>query len=198
MRQTHSFAPHFDSTGNSTSLGTVTQYGSEEPASYLHLNAVDGERQTREYVCECTAVTQLTRIGITPQVGTLEHVRRQPGGVIPMRVSLRNAVRSQLFPVLPSRHSVEMNSCAGSSLRYCVSVPEMSSFLVESNAARSYGCAVACGVASMTRTMHTVDPQSAILEACPPLRAYITALSARSSSRAQAYGKASLSGLDGS
>src|SRR5215831_11339773 len=64
----HSFAPHFDRSRTLSIEGTVTQYEAKNPHSYLHVNAVDENGRTREYVCESHGVTQLTRIGITPQV----------------------------------------------------------------------------------------------------------------------------------
>ena len=48
--------------------GTVKEYEARNPHSYLHINAVDENGRTREYVCESHGVTQLTRIGITPQL----------------------------------------------------------------------------------------------------------------------------------
>lgn len=73
----HSFAPHFDRSRTLDISGTVTQYEAKNPHSYLHVNAVDENGRTREYVCESHGVTQLTRIGITPQIlraGTKVHV----------------------------------------------------------------------------------------------------------------------------
>jgi hypothetical protein len=64
----HSFAPHFDRSRSVNISGTVTQYEARNPHSYLHVNAVDENGRTREYVCESHGVTQLTRIGITPQL----------------------------------------------------------------------------------------------------------------------------------
>src|SRR6187397_342168 len=64
----HSFAPHFDSSKPANISGTVTRYEARNPHSYLHIDAVDENGRTREYVCESHGVTQLTRIGITPQL----------------------------------------------------------------------------------------------------------------------------------
>src|SRR6186997_295861 len=64
----HSFAPHFDGSKKVNISGTVTQYEARNPHSYLHVNAIDENGRTREYVCESHGVTQLTRIGITPQL----------------------------------------------------------------------------------------------------------------------------------
>src|SRR5262244_487992 len=64
----HSFAPHFDRSRTVDISGTVKEYESRNPHSYLHVNAVDENGRTREYVCESHGVTQLSRIGITPQV----------------------------------------------------------------------------------------------------------------------------------
>jgi hypothetical protein len=64
----HSFAPHFDGTKKVTISGVVRQYEARNPHSYLHVDAVDENGRTREYVCESHGVTQLSRIGITPQL----------------------------------------------------------------------------------------------------------------------------------
>jgi len=64
----HSFAPYFDATKKVSISGTVKEYESRNPHSYLHVNAVDENGRTREYVCESHGVTQLSRIGITPQL----------------------------------------------------------------------------------------------------------------------------------
>src|SRR5499427_4238071 len=64
----HSFAPHFDTSRQVDISGTVTEYEARNPHSYLHMNAVDENGRTREYVCESHGVTQLSRIGITPQL----------------------------------------------------------------------------------------------------------------------------------
>jgi hypothetical protein len=64
----HSFAPHFDRSKKADISGTVTEYEARNPHSYLHVNAVDENGRTREYVCESHGFTQLSRIGITPQL----------------------------------------------------------------------------------------------------------------------------------
>src|SRR6186713_1410882 len=64
----HSFAPYFDATRKVNIEGTVKEYESRNPHSYLHINAVDENGRSREYVCESHGVTQLSRIGITPQL----------------------------------------------------------------------------------------------------------------------------------
>ena len=64
----HSFAPHFDASKKVDISGTVKQYEARNPHSYLHINAVDENGRTREYVCESHGFTQLSRIGITPQL----------------------------------------------------------------------------------------------------------------------------------
>jgi hypothetical protein len=64
----HSFAPHFDAAKKVNISGTVKEYEARNPHSYLHVNAVDENGRTREYVCESHGVTQLSRIGITPQI----------------------------------------------------------------------------------------------------------------------------------
>lgn len=64
----HSFAPHFDSSKPVDINGTVKSYEARNPHSYLHVDALDENGRTREYVCESHGTTQLSRIGITPQV----------------------------------------------------------------------------------------------------------------------------------
>ena len=64
----HSFAPHFDGSKKVNISGTVKEYEARNPHSYLHVNAVDENGRTREYVCESHGTTQLSRIGITPQI----------------------------------------------------------------------------------------------------------------------------------
>jgi hypothetical protein len=64
----HSFAPHFDASKKVNISGTVKEYEARNPHSYLHVNAVDENGRTREYVCESHGTTQLSRIGITPQI----------------------------------------------------------------------------------------------------------------------------------
>src|SRR3989440_12339630 len=64
----HSFAPYFDANKKVNISGTVKEYESRNPHSYLHVNAVDENGRTREYVCGSHGVTQLSRIGITPQL----------------------------------------------------------------------------------------------------------------------------------
>src|SRR5262245_10141684 len=64
----HSFTPHFDTTRRVNISGTVKSYEAKNPHSYLHIDAVDENGRTREYVCESHGVTQLTRIGIIPQL----------------------------------------------------------------------------------------------------------------------------------
>jgi len=64
----HSFAPHFDSSKKVNISGTVKEYEARNPHSYLHVNAVDENGRTREYICESHGFTQLSRIGITPQL----------------------------------------------------------------------------------------------------------------------------------
>ena len=62
----HSFAPHFDATKPVHISGIVTEFEARNPHAYVHIEAVDENGQTREYVCESHGVTQLTRNGITP------------------------------------------------------------------------------------------------------------------------------------
>ena len=64
----HSFAPHFDSSKKVNITGTIKGYEAKNPHSYLHVDAVDENGRTREYMCESHGTTQLSRIGITPQV----------------------------------------------------------------------------------------------------------------------------------
>ena len=64
----HSFAPHFDSSKPVSISGTITRYEARNPHSYLHVDAVDENGRTREYVCESHGVTQLTRNGLPPSM----------------------------------------------------------------------------------------------------------------------------------
>jgi hypothetical protein len=64
----HSFAPHFDSSKPVSISGVVTEFEGRNPHSYVHLQAVDENGKTQEYVCESHGVTQLTRNGVTPQI----------------------------------------------------------------------------------------------------------------------------------
>jgi hypothetical protein len=64
----HSFAPHFDSSKPVSIAGTITRFEAQNPHSYVHIDAVDENGRTHEYVCESHGVTQLTRNGVTPQV----------------------------------------------------------------------------------------------------------------------------------
>ena len=64
----HSFAPHFDSSKKVNISGTVKEYEARNPHSYLHVNALDENGRTREYICESHGTTQLARIGITPKI----------------------------------------------------------------------------------------------------------------------------------
>ena len=67
-RAHHSFAPHFDASKPVSISGTVTLYEARNPHSYLHVSAPDENGRTREYVCESHGTTQLSRIGLTPQI----------------------------------------------------------------------------------------------------------------------------------
>ena len=74
----HSFAPHFDASKPVSISGTVTEFEARNPHSYVHIDAVDENGKTHEYVCESHGVTQLTRNGITPEMlkaGTKLRVR---------------------------------------------------------------------------------------------------------------------------
>jgi hypothetical protein len=64
----HSFAPHFDSSKPVSISGTVTEYEAQNPHSYVHIAATDENGKTQEYVCESHGVTQLTRLGLTPEM----------------------------------------------------------------------------------------------------------------------------------
>jgi hypothetical protein len=74
----HSFAPHFDASKPVSISGTVTEFEARNPHSYLHINAVDENGKTHEYVCESNGFTQLSRNGLTPAVlkaGTVVRVK---------------------------------------------------------------------------------------------------------------------------
>jgi hypothetical protein len=62
----HSFAPHFDRDKRVSISGTIKEFESRNPHSYVHITAVDENGRTREYKCESHGVTQLQRNGITP------------------------------------------------------------------------------------------------------------------------------------
>ncbi len=62
----HSFEPHFDRQKPVSISGKVTQFEARNPHSYLHIEAVDENGRTQEYICESHGFTQLTRNGITP------------------------------------------------------------------------------------------------------------------------------------
>lgn len=64
----HSFAPHFDSRKPVSISGKVTRFEARNPHSYLHIEAVDENGRTQQYVCESHGVTQLTRNGVTPAI----------------------------------------------------------------------------------------------------------------------------------
>jgi hypothetical protein len=74
----HSFAPHFDGNKPVSISGTVREFEARNPHSYVHIDAVDENGRTREYICESHGVTQLTRNGLTPamlKAGTKIRVR---------------------------------------------------------------------------------------------------------------------------
>jgi hypothetical protein len=62
----HSFEPHFDIKKPVSISGKVKEFEGRNPHSYLHIEAVDENGRTQEYICESHGVTQLTRNGITP------------------------------------------------------------------------------------------------------------------------------------
>src|SRR5262245_46550143 len=62
----HSLAPHCDSSKPVSVSGTVKEFEARNPHSYVHIDAVDENGRTREYVCESHGVTQLTRNGLSP------------------------------------------------------------------------------------------------------------------------------------
>jgi hypothetical protein len=62
----HSFAPHFDASKPVSISGTVKEFEARNPHSYVHIDAIDENGRTREYVCESHGVTQLTRNGLSP------------------------------------------------------------------------------------------------------------------------------------
>jgi hypothetical protein len=66
----HSFAPHFDADKPVRITGTILEYEQRNPHAYLHVEAVDENGRSREYVCESHGVTQLARNGITPEMLT--------------------------------------------------------------------------------------------------------------------------------
>jgi len=61
----HSFEPHFDIKKPVSISGKVKEFEGRNPHSYLHIEAVDENGRTQEYICESHGVTQLARNGIT-------------------------------------------------------------------------------------------------------------------------------------
>jgi hypothetical protein len=61
----HSFAPHFDSKKPVSIAGKVTEFEARNPHSYLHIQAIDENGRSQEYICESHGFTQLARNGIT-------------------------------------------------------------------------------------------------------------------------------------
>jgi hypothetical protein len=62
----HSFAPHFDASKPVNISGTVKEFEARNPHSYVHIDAVDENGRTHEYVCESNGWTQLNRNGLSP------------------------------------------------------------------------------------------------------------------------------------
>jgi Family of unknown function (DUF6152) len=76
-RAHHSFAPHFDIKKPVSISGKVKEFEARNPHSYLHVEAVDENGRTQEYICESHGWTQLTRNGITRAMlkpGTTVHI----------------------------------------------------------------------------------------------------------------------------
>jgi hypothetical protein len=68
------------------------QFEAQNPHSYVHINAVDENGRTHEYVCESHGVTQLTRNGVTPQILKVGTKIRVTGSLLaaqPLHVLLR-------------------------------------------------------------------------------------------------------------
>lgn len=66
----HSFAPHFDPRKPVRITGVVTRFDSRNPHVYLYVDVIDENGAHREYVCASHGVTQLVRVGISPQMLT--------------------------------------------------------------------------------------------------------------------------------
>jgi hypothetical protein len=64
----HSFAPHFDIKKPVSISGKITEFEARNPHSYLHVQAVDENGRSQEYICESHGFTQLSRNGITPAI----------------------------------------------------------------------------------------------------------------------------------
>jgi len=62
----HSFAPHFDASKPVSISGTVREFEARNPHSYVHIDAVDENGRTHEYICESNGWTQLNRNGLSP------------------------------------------------------------------------------------------------------------------------------------
>ena len=105
----HSFAPHFDITKPVSISGKVTEFEARNPHSYLHIQAVDENGRTEEYVCESHGFTQLSRNGITPSMlkaGTevrIEGSRSRNGPPEAVSISLSSRVRRRRYSRPPWR-----------------------------------------------------------------------------------------------
>jgi len=64
----HSFAPHFDASKPVNISGTVKEFEARNPHAYVHIDAVDENGRTHEYVCEGNGWTQLNRNGLSPSM----------------------------------------------------------------------------------------------------------------------------------
>jgi hypothetical protein len=64
----HSFAPHFDLKKPVSISGRVTEFEARNPHSYLHVQAIDENGRSQEYICESHGFTQLARNGITRDI----------------------------------------------------------------------------------------------------------------------------------
>lgn len=105
----HSFAPHFDIKKPVSISGTVTEFEARNPHSYLHIQAVDENGRTEQYVCESHGFTQLSRIGITPAI-------LKPGTVVRIEGSRsRNDAHRCFFTDLhfPDGRALNVNGTKG-------------------------------------------------------------------------------------
>jgi hypothetical protein len=105
----HSFAPHFDIKKPISISGKVIEFEARNPHSYLHIQAIDENGKSQEYICESHGFTQLSRNGITPEMLKRGTVLRIEGSL-----SRNNAHRCFFTNVyLPDGRMLNVNGTAG-------------------------------------------------------------------------------------
>ena len=105
----HSFEPHFDIKKPVSISGKVKEFEARNPHSYLHVDAVDENGRTQEYICESHGFTQLARNGITAAM-------LRPGTAVRLEGSLsRNDVHRCFFYTVTfaDGHTLNVNGPTG-------------------------------------------------------------------------------------